>query len=218
MQNLESRHKNELTTHFRSQERELEQLWTSYDRELEKLRSKLKQEADQKVKFIKIYSLVCLSVSICMNHITCKMAILIFFIPQLKQEASEERKFIKSLKDKQEADMKQFLAQQKAEFRATKTLYKRQLEDNSDLSTAQKKGILEERKKELIVQQKSNEDSRLQMLKTASSQELVEFRQKALQDRHSFEKGLLQEVRCIVLLPHHTRPFKALSLHTEKQS
>ena len=50
MQNLESRHKNELTTHFRTQERELEQLWTSYDKELEKLRSKLKQEADQKVK------------------------------------------------------------------------------------------------------------------------------------------------------------------------
>ena len=52
MQNLESRHKNELTGHFRGQERELEQLWTSYDKELEKLRSKLKQEADQKVKII----------------------------------------------------------------------------------------------------------------------------------------------------------------------
>ena len=52
MQNLESRHKNELTAHFRGQERELEQLWTSYDRELERLRSKLKQEADQRVKFI----------------------------------------------------------------------------------------------------------------------------------------------------------------------
>lgn len=49
MQNLESRHKNELTTHFRGQERELEQLWTSYEKELERLRSKLKQEADQKV-------------------------------------------------------------------------------------------------------------------------------------------------------------------------
>ena len=52
MQNLESRHKNELTGHFRGQERELEQLWTSYDKDLEKLRSKLKQEADQKVKII----------------------------------------------------------------------------------------------------------------------------------------------------------------------
>ena len=50
MQNLESRHKNELTTHFRAQERELEQLWTSYEKELERLRSKLKQEADQKVR------------------------------------------------------------------------------------------------------------------------------------------------------------------------
>ena len=91
--------------------------------------------------------------------------------------------------------MKQFSAQQKAEFRATKTLYKRQLEENSGMNSAQKKTILEERKKELIAQQKTNEESRLKMLKTASHQELVEFRQKALQDRHSFEKGLLQEVK-----------------------
>ena len=117
-----------------------------------------------------------------------------FFLSQLKQEASEERKFMKSLRDKQESEMKQFLAQQKAEFRATKALYKRQLEDNSELSSTQKKAMLEERKKELIIQQKANEDRRLQMLKTASEQQLVDFRQKALQDRHSFEKGLLQEV------------------------
>ena len=49
MQALESRHKSELSTHFRGHERELEQLWTSYEKELERLRSKLKQEADQKV-------------------------------------------------------------------------------------------------------------------------------------------------------------------------
>lgn len=90
--------------------------------------------------------------------------------------------------------MKQFATQQKAELRATKALYKRRLEENSEMSSGQKKTILDERKKELIAQQKANEESRLQMLKTASQQELVDFRQKALQDRHSFEKGLLQEV------------------------
>ena len=96
--------------------------------------------------------------------------------------------------------MKQFLAQQKAEFRATKALYRRQLEENSDLGSAQKKAALEERKKELAAQQKTNEDSRLRMLKTAREQELVDFRQKALQERHSFEKGLLQEVKCITCI------------------
>ena len=101
---------------------------------------------------------------------------------------------MKSLKDKQESEMKQFAAQQKGEFRATKALYKRQLEDNGDLNSAQKKTMLDERKKELIEQQKQTEERRLQMQKTAFQQELVEFRQKALQDRHSFEKGLLQEV------------------------
>lgn len=95
--------------------------------------------------------------------------------------------------------MKQFFAQQKAEFRATKALYKRQLEENSGMNSGQKKTILEERKKELIAQQKTNEESRLKMLKTASNQELVDFRQKTLQDRHSFEKGLLQEVRKIYI-------------------
>ena len=107
---------------------------------------------------------------------------------------------MKSLKDKQETDMKQFLAQQKAEFRATKALYKRQLEENSGMNSAQKKTILEERKKELIAQQKTNEESRLKILKTASHQETIEFRQKALQERHSFEKGLLQEVRIKLIL------------------
>ena len=91
--------------------------------------------------------------------------------------------------------MKQFLARQKADFRATKALYKRQLEENSGMNSGQKKTVLEERKKELIAQQKTDEESRLKMLKTASNQELVDFRQKTLQDRHSFEKGLLQEVR-----------------------
>ena len=132
-------------------------------------------------------------------------------LPQGKQEASEERKFIKGLKDKQEAEMKQFVNQQKAELRATKSLYKRRLEDNGELNSGQKKTILDERKKELISQQKANEERRLQMLKTARQQELVEFRQKALQDRHSFEKGLLQEVcvcmcvsvcRCICVCVH----------------
>ena len=108
---------------------------------------------------------------------------------------------MKGLKDKQEAEMKQFLAQQKAEFRATKALYKRQLEDNGDLGSAQKKAVLEERKKELAAQQKTNEESRLRMLKTAREQELVDFRQKALQERHSFEKGLLQEVNMIIACP-----------------
>ena len=96
--------------------------------------------------------------------------------------------------------MKQFATQQKAELRATKALYKRKLEENGEMSSGQKKTILDERKKELIAQQKANEESRLQMLKTASQQELVDFRQKALQDRHSFEKGLLQEVKVCMCL------------------
>lgn len=49
MQVLESKHKGELMAHFRSQEKELEQLRTMYEKELEKLRSRHRAEMDQKV-------------------------------------------------------------------------------------------------------------------------------------------------------------------------
>ena len=44
---------------------------------------------------------------------------------QVKQEAAEERKFLKGVKEKQDVDMKQFLSQQKADYRGTKVIYKR---------------------------------------------------------------------------------------------
>lgn len=57
MQQLESKHKSELSTHFRNQERELEQLWAFYERDQEKLRSRQKAETDQKVGVTLIYRL-----------------------------------------------------------------------------------------------------------------------------------------------------------------
>lgn len=91
--------------------------------------------------------------------------------------------------------MKQFLAQQKADFRATKAVFKKQLEEDVNMSGVQRKQILEERKRELQVQQKSNEEDHLQILRTIADQNRVEFQQKMMQDRQSFEKGLLQQVR-----------------------
>ena len=90
MQVLESRHKSELTAHYKSQERELEQLKSTYDRESDKFRSRQRGELDQRSK----------------------------------HEASEERKFLKSMKEKRDAEMKKFLAQQRADYRSTKGLFK----------------------------------------------------------------------------------------------
>ena len=90
MQVLESRHKSELSTHYKSQERELEQLKTSYERDIERLRSRQRAEMDQRYKY----------------------------------ETNEERKFEKSLRDKRDSEMKRFLGQQKADYRATKNLFK----------------------------------------------------------------------------------------------
>ena len=50
MQVLESRHKSELSTHYKSQERELEQLKSTYDRDLERFRSRQRAELDQRLK------------------------------------------------------------------------------------------------------------------------------------------------------------------------
>ena len=90
--------------------------------------------------------------------------------------------------------MKQFLAQQKADLKATKAVFKKQLDDDTNLTGIQRKQMLEERKRELMQQQKGNEEDHLQILKTVADQSKVEFRQKTMQDRHSFQKCLLEQV------------------------
>ncbi len=90
--------------------------------------------------------------------------------------------------------MKQFLAQQKADFKAAKAMFKKLLEEDTSLSNQQRKQILEERKRELQQQQKANEEDHLQSLKTKAAQNKVKFQQKVMQDRQGFEKELLQQV------------------------
>ena len=90
--------------------------------------------------------------------------------------------------------MKHFNGQQKTDYRSTKTLFKRQLDENASLSNQQRKQLLEDRKRELNLQQKHNESEHLHILKTIAEHSTVEFRQAQLQDRQAFEKALLQEV------------------------
>ena len=54
--------------------------------------------------------------------------------------------------------------------------------------------MLEERKRELQQQQRGNESEHLQILRTMAEHDTVDFRQSILQDRHAFQKALLQEV------------------------
>ena len=98
MQTLESKHKSELSTLCRSQERELEQMRSAHDRDLEKLVSRVKGDRDQRVK----------------------------------HEVTEEKRFGKSLRDKQDVEMKHFLAQQKQDYRITKNLFKKVREERKE--------------------------------------------------------------------------------------
>ncbi len=90
--------------------------------------------------------------------------------------------------------MKQFVAQQKTDYRSTKNTFKKQFEEDASLSNVQRKQMLEERKKELQIQQKGNEEEHLRMLRAIADQKKIEFKQKAMQDRQGFEKELLQQV------------------------
>ena len=68
------------------------------------------------------------------------------------------------------------------------------------MSSSQRKKFYEERKNELRLQQKENEDEHLQVLKTIGDHDTVDFRQKMLHERQSVEKQLLQEVSVVCTL------------------
>ena len=74
-------------------------------------------------------------------------------------------------------------------------MYKRQLDEDTSLTSSQRKQMLEDRKKEVQVHLRFNEEEHLQILKTIAEHELVDYRQRLMQDRQTFEKGLLQQVR-----------------------
>ena len=69
------------------------------------------------------------------------------------------------------------------------------LEENTELSNSQRKQLLEDRKRELQGQLKASEEEHMQILKTIVQHDNVDFKQVLLQQRHSIEKALLQEVR-----------------------
>ena len=78
------------------------------------------------------------------------------------------------------------------------------LEEDQTLVNAQRKMLLDDRKKELLTQQKYSENEHLQILDTIGKHERVEFQQSLLQDRQAFQKALLQEVSPIIIhLPQY---------------
>ena len=72
-----------------------------------------------------------------------------------------------------------------------------QLEEDTSLQGPQRKAMLDDRKKELLSQQKLSETEHLQILDTMAKHERIEFQHSLLQDRHGFQKALLQEVSLV---------------------
>jgi thousand and one amino acid protein kinase len=116
-----------------------------------------------------------------------------------KQECSEDRKFQRSIKERQEQDMKQFVSQQKGDYRATKSLLSKEIFENPSMSNSQKKQLYDKKKIELRDSQKKIEQEHVQILKTQAEHDMVDFRQKMLHEKQGIEKQLLQEVICLYL-------------------
>ncbi|CAI8037800.1 Serine/threonine-protein kinase TAO3 [Geodia barretti] len=113
-----------------------------------------------------------------------------------KYETNEERKFEKSLRDKRDSEMKRFLGPAESRLQSDQESLQDcefRLEEDQSLQGPQRKALLEDRKKELLTQQKASENEHLQILDTMAKHERVEFQQMLLQDRQGFEKALLQE-------------------------
>lgn len=71
-----------------------------------------------------------------------------------------------------------------------------ELDDNPSLNNTHRKQMYEERKRELLTQQRIGEKEHLQILKTIAEQDAVDFRLRTMQERQKMEKQLLQEVCC----------------------
>ncbi len=71
------------------------------------------------------------------------------------------------------------------------------MDENPAITNVQRKQMLEERKRELHQQQKGNEEEHQNILRTMAEHDTVEFKQRLLQERHSFQKALLHEVSSI---------------------
>ena len=106
----------------------------------------------------------------------------------------EERKLSQKQKDQLKSDMKSFLARQKRDYVSAMNAFKEKLKKDVGLSNAQRKQFSDDKKKELVQQQKVNEEEHLQKLKEVADKALLVFKQKIMQERQSFESELLQKV------------------------
>ena len=105
---------------------------------------------------------------------------------------TEERKFLRLLKDRQEQDMKAFLSGQKKDYNQTKEMYKKVYE-KSELNSSDRKRLLNERKAEIRSQQQAEEELQLEKLRKEAKRQMITFKQGLLEDLHKLQNELLQE-------------------------
>ena len=115
------------------------------------------------------------------------------FLPlQQRYIESEEKKCLKLLRDKQESEMKSFQSKQKKEYNHTKETYKKVYE-KSDLSSADRKRLLNERKQEKKSQQHAEEELQLERLRKEAKRQMIDFKRELLEDLHKLQNSLLHE-------------------------
>lgn len=111
---------------------------------------------------------------------------------QRRYMETEERKFLRLLKERQEHDMKAFLSRQKKDYQQTKEMYKKVYE-KSELNSSDRKRLLNERKAEIRSQQQAEEELQLEKLRKEAKRQMITFKQGLLEDLHKLQNELLHE-------------------------
>ncbi|EDV21721.1 uncharacterized protein TRIADDRAFT_30095 [Trichoplax adhaerens] len=110
----------------------------------------------------------------------------------LRACVTEEKKYWKTVRDKNEQEMKQFNSQQKADFKIIKTSIKKELDEMS-CSSKDRETMKRKKLDEVLQRQSEDERRKLQELRNGADLKLRQFRKEQLLCHHNLEKQLLQQ-------------------------
>ncbi|VVC40944.1 Protein kinase domain,Protein kinase-like domain,Protein kinase, ATP binding site [Cinara cedri] len=112
---------------------------------------------------------------------------------KMKQNVAAEKKIIKEISNRQEADRKAFDAQRKKEYKTSKERWKRELSLDETTPKRQRDAALQTQKENRKLMEAQEEHRLIRCQKDYLELEIRKFRRKRLNQFHLFEQGLLRE-------------------------
>lgn len=112
---------------------------------------------------------------------------------KMKQNIAAEKKIMKEITNRQEADRKAFDAQKKKEYKTSKERWKHELSLDETTSKRHKDAVLQSQKENLKQMEAQEEHRLICCQKDYLELEIRKFRRKKLNQFHLFEQGLLRD-------------------------